>query len=89
MSDENKSDFMVGAEPIAKFVSNLLGISVPPKTVYQWDESGRLRLGRFGRHLLGSKTSIEDDLRRAASPQAEPATPPVSTTRIRGRRRVA
>ena len=51
-------DLMLGAEPIASFVSDLVSEEVSPKRIYQWVDRGLLPVGHFGGRLFGSKRTI-------------------------------
>jgi hypothetical protein len=61
MSDDLTGDLMLGAAPIAAFLSTLFdGEEITPVDVYNWCARGTLPHSKLGNKIVGSKSRIRE-----------------------------
>ena len=60
-------DVLYGATEICAFVSTLFARPIPRRRIYNWVDSGRLPVGKFGGNLMGSKRRIREAISRCVA----------------------
>lgn len=66
--DQHNGKFLLGAQAIADFLSDLLGRSVSTKNVYKWCDDYAIPFGRFEGKLIASPQALHEHFARRTGP---------------------
>lgn len=66
-TDDDAADFLLGAEPLAAFLTTLLGQHVTVNQTYHWHKQKLIPTGKFGDQIVASKDELRRHFARLAS----------------------